>query len=119
MIYGYLWKGEVKDFIYIDKNDKKCVGNDILYIMIYKKTKQNNMHKNNSNTTFYLGITDENTPFILNEAIEFKHQLNMQHNIQKFLYYYINNENEDNNLQISVSNYYGNIYVKISIEKLI
>ena len=119
MIYGYLWKGEVKDFIYIDKNDKKYINNDILYIMIYKKTKQNNIHKNNAYTTFYLGITDENIPFILNEAIEFKHQLNKQHKIQKFLYYYINNENEDNNLQISLSNYYGNIYVKISIEKLI
>ena len=31
MIYGYLWKGEVKDFNYIDKKDKKYINNDILY----------------------------------------------------------------------------------------
>ena len=109
-IVGYLWKGEYKDYIYIDKNDTNYLENDILYIMIYKKTKKIDLNKNNGYSTFYLGVTDENTPFLLNEAIEFMHQLNKQHNSQKFLYYYLDNEDD---LQISFSIYYGHILLNI------
>ena len=111
-IVGYLWKGEYKDYIYIDKNDTNYLENDILYIMIYKKTKKIDLNKNNGYSTFYLGVTDENTPFLLNEAIEFMHQLNKQHNSQKFLYYYLDNEDD---LQISFSIYYGHILLNIYI----
>ena len=37
VINGYLWKGDYKDYIYIDKDDKKYINNDVLYIVIYKK----------------------------------------------------------------------------------
>ena len=107
-IYGYLWKGEYKDFVYINKDEKKYLENDILYIMIYKKTKT----LNNGYTTFYLGITDENTPFLLNEGIEFKHQLDTKHNSQKFFYYYINDEED---MQISLSLYIGKIDIIVKV----
>ena len=108
-IYGYLWKGEYKDYVYIDKNDKKYLENDILYIMIYKKTKGKSF---NDFTTFYLGITDETTPFLLNEAVEFKMQLTKAHNSQKFFYYF---RDDGQDLQISFSLYYGHIFVKVKI----
>ena len=63
IIYGYLWKGDNKDYIYIDKKDKNYLDNNFLYIMVYKKNK---IEDNNDYTIFYLGLTDENTPFLLN-----------------------------------------------------
>ena len=110
-IYGYLWKGGNKDYIYIDKKDKNYLNNKFLYIMIYKKTK---IQDTNDYTIFYLGLTDENTPFLLNEGIEFKHHLNKQHRSQKFYYYYIENGQD---LQISFSLYNGHIFLKIYIEE--
>ena len=110
-INGYLWKGEYKDYVYIDKNDKKYLENDILYIMIYKKTKSKT---NNDFTTFYLGITDETTPFLLNEAVEFKMQLTRAHNSQKFFYYY---RDDGQDLHLSFSLYYGHIFVKVKIDE--
>ena len=108
-IYGYLWKGEYKDYIYIDKDDKNYKENDILYIMIYKKSKYSGVY-----TTFYLGITDENTPFLLNEGIEFRYRFDNSHKSQKFFYYYINDEED---LQISLSLYFGRINVKVKIDE--
>ena len=110
IIYGHLWKGDNKDYIYIDKKDKNYLDNNFLYIMVYKKNK---IEDNNDYTIFYLGLTDENTPFLLNEGIEFKHHLNKQHSSQKFYYYYIE-DNQD--LEISFSLYNGHIYVKVNIE---
>jgi len=110
-INGYLWRGEYKDYVYIDKKDKKYLENDILYIMIYKKTKSKT---NNDFTTFYLGITDETTPFLLNEAVEFKMQLTKEHNSQKFFYYF---RDDGQDLQISFSLFYGHIFVKVKIDQ--
>ena len=109
-ISGYLWKGDIKDYIYIDKNDKKYIDNDIFYILIYKKKIRGD--NKNVYSTFYLGITDENTPFLLSEGIEFKHQLNKQHNSQKFYYYYIEN-GED--LKISLSLLKGHVITEVRI----
>ena len=111
-INGYLWKGEAKDYCYIDKNDKKYLDNDILYIMVYKKTKS----KKNTYTNFYLGVTDETTPFLLNEAVEFKMHLNKAHNSQKFFYYYMDDQSD---LQISLSLFHGHIFVKVQIENFV
>ena len=47
--------------------------------MIYKKSKYNVDY-----TTYYLGITDENTPFLLNEGIEFKYRFESSHKSQNF-----------------------------------
>jgi hypothetical protein len=79
--------------------------------MIFKKSKT----ENNEYTVFYLGITDEDTPFLLNEGIEFKHQLDTKHPTQNFFYYYIDN-GED--LHISFSLYTGHIFVLIKINEI-
>jgi len=71
-IHGYLWRGDYKDYIYIDKNDKKYIENDILYIIIFKKINNIVSDKKDAFTSFYLGVTDENTPLLLNEGVEFK-----------------------------------------------
>ena len=110
-IYGYLWKGDSKDYVYIDKNNKKYIQNDILYIMIYKKTKG---HSNDEFTTFYLGITDEDTPFMLNEGIELKQAFNKQHTSQKFYYNYVDNGQD---LKISISLFKGRICVNVIIDQ--
>ena len=110
-IDGYLWRGEYKDYVYIDKNDKKYLDNDVLYIMIYKKTESK---KNEGFTTFYLGVTDETTPFLLTEGVEFKMQLTRAHKSQKF-YYFFRDDGLD--LQISFSLFYGHLIVKLWVDK--
>ena len=114
-ITGFLWKGDYKDYVYIDKNDKKYLENDILYLLIFKKTSFKPQSDKNTYTSFYLGVTDETTPFLLNEGIEFKHQLNKEHFSQKFYYYFIDEEKKQD-LQISFSLYFGHIIVDIGIE---
>ena len=120
-IHGYLWKGGYNDYVYIDKKDKKYIENDILYIMIYKSKKYfSSSSAKDSYTSFYLGLTDETTPLLLSEGIEFKHRLRKEHKSQKFNYYYVINnksgQEEKQNLQISLVLYFGHIIAKISIE---
>ena len=110
-INGYLWKGETKDYVYIDKNDKKYIENDVLYIMVYKKTKG---HSNDEYTSFYLGITDEGTPFLLSEGIEFKQSFNNKHSSQTFYYNYVDNELD---LKISLSLLFGRLIVNVQIDE--
>ena len=117
IISGYLWKGDYRDYIYIDKNDEKYIKNDILYILIFKKAVYlPSEQRKDSYCSFYLGVTDENTPFLLNEGVEFKYQLNQEHNSQKF-YYNLLNEDKEQDLQISLSIFFGNIIAKITIEQ--
>jgi len=110
-VYGYLWRGSYRDSIYIEKDDKNYINNDILYIMVFKRSR--NYNHLDEYTTFYLGVTDENTPFLLNEGIEFKHQFDQKHNKLSFFYYYIDNEDD---LKISFSLYYGHIYASVKID---
>ena len=118
-IRGYLWKGDLKDYIYIDKNDKNYIENDILYIMIFKKQSFLSEKKEDAYTSFYLGITDENTPLLLHDGVEFKYQLNKEHPSQKFYYYFVDNGEKDQDLQISISLYYGHVSVLFEIENKI
>ena len=118
-INGYLWKGDYRDFVYINRKDQKYIDNDILYIMVFKST---NYHSSNprkdSYTSFYLGITDETTSLLLTEGIEFKHRLTNDHKSQNFNYYFMENKNnEKQNIQISLSLYFGLVVIKIYIEK--
>ena len=114
-IHGYLWRGDYKDYIYIDKNDKKYIENDILYIIIFKKINNIVSDKKDAFTSFYLGVTDENTPLLLNEGVEFKYRLNTGHIKQKFYYYFIS-EDKVQDLLISLTLYYGHVIAKIEIE---
>ena len=111
-IYGYTWRADYKDYIYIDKTDINYIQNDILYIMVFKNAK----NYKNEYTTFYLGITDENTPFLLNEGIEFKHQFDSNHESQTFFYYFMDNEDD---LKISFSLYWGHLIVKVKIQNIL
>ena len=112
-ITGYLWFGDFNDFVYISKDDKNYINNDIFYILIYKKTEG----FSNEVTTFYLGITDESTPFILTDGIEFKHQLDTKHSYQKFIYYFENDLGfDDDFFKISLSLFKGHIIVGIIIK---
>ena len=110
-VYGYIWRGEYRDYVYISSDDNSYKENDILYILIYKKGKTNV----NDVTTFYLGITDKDTPFLLNEGIEFKQRFESKYLSQKFFYNYVNDEN-DEDLQISFSLYYGHIRAQVKID---
>ena len=113
-ITGYLWFGDFNDFVYIDKNDDNYKNNDIFYILIYKKTEEELL---NEVTTFYLGITDENTPFLLTDGVEFKHQLDSKHSSQKFIYYLDNDLGfDDDFFKISLSLFKGHIIVGIKVK---
>jgi len=119
IIKGYLWKGDFNDFVYISKNDKKYIENDILYIMVYKANDffSSLQQKKDSYTSFYLGISDEHTPLLLTEGVEFKHKLNQDHPSQKFSYdLMMDKKNEKQDLQISLSLYYGHLVVKVNVE---
>ena len=115
-ITGYLWFGDYNDFIYVDKDDPNYKNNDIFYILIYKKTEG----FINEVTTFYLGVTDESTPFILTEGVEFKHQLDTKHSTQKFFYYYKNDLGDSERfLKISLSLFKGHIIVEVKIKDIV
>ena len=121
IISGYLWKADFRDFIYIHKDDPKYLDNDILYIMIYKSSNHYSYTQSkDSYTTFYLGITDETTPLLLIEGIEFKHRLNFEHKSQIFNYYFMSEKKDlkdsKQNVDISLSIYYGHVIIKIYIE---
>ena len=115
-ITGYLWFGDYNDFVYIYKDDKNYINNDIFYILIYKKSEG----FINEVTTFYLGITDESTPFILTDGVEFKHQLDTKHSSQKFIYF-INRNHElyENFFEISLSLFRGHIIVEVKIKDIV
>ena len=116
-ISGYLWSGDYKDYIYIDKDDKNYINNDVLYILVFKKESYIRTAQKDVYSTFYLGVTDENCPFLLYEGIEFKYQLYKEHNSQKFYYYFIDDDkDEEQDLQISLSLFYGHAIVKIKID---
>ena len=118
-INGYLWKGDYRDFVYINRKDQKYIDNDILYIMVFKSTNYHSLNpRKDSYTSFYLGITDETTSLLLTEGIEFKHRLTNDHKSQNFNYYFMENKNnEKQNIQISLSLYFGHVVIKIYIEK--
>ena len=107
-VKGFLFDGKAMDFIYIQKNDLDHIANDKYYILIYKKTETNMYVAKNTFTDFYIGITDENTPFTLTDGVEFKHYLNKKHKTQKFIFNYLQNENKD--VKISLNIIYG--YIK-------
>ena len=68
--------------------------------------------------SYILWITDETTSLLLTEGIEFKHRLTNDHKSQYFNYYFMENKNnEKQNIQISLSLYFGHVVIKIYIEK--
>ena len=116
-INGYLWKGDYRDYIYISKKDQKYIDYDILYIMIYKSVNYYITPRKDSYTSFFLGLTDENTPLLLTEGIEFRHRLNTEHVSQRFNYYFMSDKKDSKqNVQISLSIYFGHVIIKIHIE---
>ena len=117
-VKGYLWRGDSHDTLYIRKDDPKLQNLNILYIMVFKTRVYEviGIGKKDSFTTFYLAITDENTPLVLNEGIEFSYDLDINHPSQNFYYYFIMNQNEEQDLQISLSLMYGCIKVRIKID---
>ena len=118
IISGYLWKADFRDFIYIKKDDPKYLDNDILYIMVYKTSNYFSFNpRKDFYTTFYLGITDETTPLLLIEGIEFKHRLDYGHLSQTFTYYFMGEKKDDKqNVEISLSIYFGHVIIKIYID---
>ena len=95
-INGYLWKGDYRDFVYINRKDQKYIDNDILYIMVFKSTNYHSLNpRKDSYTSFYLGITDETTSLLLTEGIEFKHRLTNDHKSQNSNYYFMENKNNE------------------------
>ena len=87
--------------------------------MVFKSTNYHSLNpRKDSYTSFYLGITDETTSLLLTEGIEFKHRLTNDHKSQNFNYYFMENKNnEKQNIQISLSLYFGHVVIKIYIEK--
>ena len=87
--------------------------------MVFKSTNYHSLNPiKDSYTSFYLGITDETSSLLLTEDIEFKHRLTNDQKSQNLNYHFMENKNnEKQNIQISLSLYFGLVVIKIYIEK--
>ena len=105
-VKGFIWETKYYNYIHIEKNDPNyIIGN--LYIMvfaeIYDYYYSNVIYRkeNRAESSFLLAITDENTPLILIEGIEFRQILTSKRLYQTF-YYNHRNKEEDFVLSINV-----------------
>ena len=104
---GFLLRSNQENKIIMEKTNKNYISNDLLYIVIKKDEK-----KKNYITLFYLGITDEDTPFNLKENLEIYTKFNSYYYKQNFMY----NVNDFNTLFIlSLGINYGKITINIYI----
>ena len=104
---GFLLRSNQENKIIMEKTNKNYISNDLLYIVIKKDEK-----KKNFNTLFYLGITDEDTPFNLKKNLEIYTKFNNYYYKQNFIY---NLNNFDSPFILSLGMNYGKITINIYI----
>ena len=104
---GFLLRSNQENKIIMEKTNKNYISNDLLYIVIKKDEK-----KKNYITLFYLGITDEDTPFNLKENLEIYTKFNSYYYKQNFMY---NVNDFDTPFILSLGINYGKITINIYI----
>ena len=114
-ISGYIYKSNYNNELLMKSSDSNYISNKIFYIMVVKNrnTYSNPINSENTYTSYHIGITDEDTPFILNEGIQQRIILNKDYNKQK--YYYNHRVEKNNSLIISIYTSYGRINPNIVI----
>ena len=118
-VKGFLWQSKYNNYIHIEKNDPNYIlGN--LYIMVF--IIRNSDYDYNSNvvyrkenplaSSFLLAITDETTPLILIEGVEFRQTLTSKRLYQTFYY---NHQNKEEDFVLSINVPYGKIKFGLKI----
>ena len=115
-VSGYLWKSDYTHSITISKDDPNYIYNAELYIVVVKNEEMSSYVSNNNNikpitTSFLIGITDESTPFLINEGKETRLTLTNTYTQQNFFYFH---SNKNDSLSISFNIFYGSITATIS-----
>ena len=113
-IEGYLWKSDYNNEIIISKDDPYYYTNAEYYLVVYKSDYFNDKKTNPNYSSFYIGITDEESSFLLSEGME--HKTTLTPSTYKNQSYYYTHLNLSEPLSISFNLFYGKINVFISIE---
>ena len=116
IISGYIYKSDYNNQILIRKTDNKYISNKIFYIMVVKNLNEYSSvlyNSKSSYSSFHIGITDEETPFLLSEGIQ--HKLVLTTEYQKQTYFYNHEANDKNSLIISIYSTYGKLISDINI----
>ena len=116
LISGYIYKSDYNNQILIRKTDTKYISNKLFYIMVVKNLNEYSSliyNSKSSYSSFHIGITDEETPFLLSEGIQHKLVLNTEYTKQT--YFYNHEANDENSLFISIYTTYGKLISDIKI----
>ena len=113
-IKGYSWKSEDNKQLIINKNDLHYLTNTPYYIMVARLDKDDTTP--NRTDSFYIGITDEVTEYILSESIYHSVILNDKYVSQKYWYVHADTASD---FTLSVNVYYGKVNVYININNVI
>ena len=113
-IEGYTWKTDYSNEIIISKKDPYYVSNGEIYLVVYKNNFLKTKNQNDPfYSSFYIGITDEDTPFLLSEGMEHKTTLTSEYTNQT---YYYNHLNISEPLSISFNLFYGKLDTVIYVD---
>lgn len=124
-ITNYIWKSNYNNEIIIKKNDEQYKKNQIYYIFVVPIYTNNNFEalwfnttgKNSTgfylNSLYYLGVTNEVYPFLLQESYPSSISLDSNYISQIFWYYHYNISNP---VSISLNVYYGRVDIYVDFK---
>ena len=121
-ITNYLWKSNLNHEIVIKKTDQNYIKDKDYYIIIVPKINyflnnfSNSTNFKNTNNTihafFYLGVTTEDKPFVIQEGIPNSITLDSDYNSQNYWYYHYNISNP---VFVSLNVFYGRVDIFIDL----
>ena len=122
-IEGYDWASDVNNEITISKDDPKFNLNETLYILVTKnemdemKNIEEDFYSIEDNVImeYYIGLTQEGIPFVLNEGIEHSETLSEKYKAENYFYSHYN-LSESFILDIMILN--GDIDIYIDVKEI-
>ena len=108
LISGYTWKGGYNNEIVISKNDTNYTKTGPYYIVVSRERIREEFV--NVTETFYIGVTDDKTAFLLYEGTQHLATLTQNYTHQSYIYYHTSTKSKFN---LGVNIFFGrvNIYV--------
>ena len=112
-VSGYTWKADYDGEVIINKNEQNYSKNGPYYLVIVNENVQNN--KSETLQTFYLSVTDEETPLLLYEGSQHGATLNDNYTHQTYMYFHLSTEYKFN---LGINILYGRLNVYVDFEEI-
>lgn len=123
-IANYIWKSNYNNEIIIKKTDKQYKKNQNYYIIVvpsfyyqsfdlFANDTSSNSTANYLDSMYYIGVTNEVYPFILQESYPSTISLDSNYTSQAFWYYHYNISNP---VSISLNVYYGRVDIYVDFK---